>query len=68
MELDLLLLWSCCVCLACLFPLEGPNSPSSIVSIGLFFLKSGLVSTQGQQESEEEEGEDLQEVWIYFYP
>ena len=40
-ELDLLLLWSC-VCLACLFPLEGPNSPSLTVSIGLFFLRSRL--------------------------
>ena len=40
-ELDLLLLWSW-VYLACLFPLEGPNSPSSTVSIGLFFPRSGL--------------------------
>ena len=68
-ELDLLLLWSC-VYLACLFPLEGPNSPSSTVSIGIFFLRSGLgwVLAQDQQESEEEEGEDLQEVWTYSYP
>ena len=40
-EWDPLLLWSC-VCLACLFLFEGPNSPSSAESTGLFLLKSGL--------------------------
>ena len=62
-ELDLLFLWSC-DCLGCLLPLEWPNSPSSVVSICLFSLDRGWVSTQDQQESEgEEKEEDLLGAW-----
>ena len=64
-EVDLLFLWSY-NCLGYLLPLEGPNSPSSVVSICLFSLDRGWVSTQDQQESEgEEKEEDLLGAWTW---
>ena len=68
-ELDLLFLWSC-DCLGYLLPLEGPNYPSSAISICLFSLDLGWISAQDQQESkeEEEEEEDLLGAWTYSCP
>ena len=55
MELDLLLLWSCCVRLACLFPLEGPNSSSSLEQeIDRFkFEEETILISEAEEEADE---------------